>query len=87
MHGKHIFKKWSNSNDIGRDNMNTTIDESEGKMENIVFFIVSGFTKSVVEKAPLGNEFFIKAFDPKNDISRETQIKNVKKFIEKYIIH
>ncbi len=62
--------------------MDTTI-ESKEKMKNIAFFIGSGFTKAVVETAPLGNEFFIKAFDPKNGIDHETQIESVKNFIEK----
>ncbi len=60
--------------------MNNNFKEN---LQNIVFFIGSGFTKAVVNAAPLGNQFFIKAFDPKSHIANHPQLKRVKTFIEK----
>lgn len=61
--------------------MDTITDESKENRQNIVFFIGSGFTKAVVNTAPLGHEFFIKAFDAES-LHDDPQIKNVQNFIE-----
>jgi len=50
--------------------------------QRIVFFIGAGFTKAVVDTAPTGTEFLIKAFNPEGPFIRDERVKNVKKFIE-----
>ncbi len=65
-----------------RSNM-VNVNNFKKNEQNIVFFIGSGFTKSVINAAPLGHEFFIKAFDSKSQIANHRQIKRIKTFIKK----
>jgi hypothetical protein len=50
--------------------------------QRIIFFVGAGFTKAVVDTAPTGNEFLIKAFDPEGPFIQDKRVKRVKNFIE-----
>ena len=55
---------------------------SQKHKQNVVFFIGAGFTKAIVNTAPIGTEFFLNAFDPHNSFIGDERIKDVKKFID-----
>lgn len=50
--------------------------------KNIVYFLGAGFTKAMADTAPVGNEFFKKAFNPNAHFIEDKKINNVKQFIE-----